>query len=74
MPEAHAEFLAQFADVALHDTFIDIFVEHAVDRAEDLGTLHALAAIAHQIFEDAPFTAGEVSAFSPSISGSRPSK
>jgi hypothetical protein len=70
--ELFAQLLAQLADVALDDVLLDLFVEDAVDRVEDLGLGDAAAALVRQIFEDAALAAGQGMTL-PSISGSRPS-
>src|SRR5260370_21582958 len=51
------ELLAQLADVALDHVLVDVLVEEAVHRIEDLRLGQAPAAAAQQIFENAPLTA-----------------
>src|ERR1700733_12350867 len=53
------ELFAQFADVALDDVFIDIFVEESVDGVEDLRLADAPSAAAQQKFQDPSLPAGK---------------
>src|SRR6218665_1538396 len=55
--ELLAQLLAQLADVAFHDVFLDVFVEDAVDRVEDLRLGEPAAAVCDQVFQDAALTA-----------------
>src|SRR5262249_41135363 len=55
--EPVAQLLAQLADVALDHVLLDLVVEDAVDRVENLGLGDAAAGIGRQIFEDAALSA-----------------
>jgi hypothetical protein len=56
--EAHrlAQFLAQFADMALDDAFLDLVVEETIDGVEYLIAGDAPTAVGRKIFEDAALT------------------
>src|SRR5690606_24033908 len=55
--ELLAQLLAQFADVAFDHVLLDVLVEDAVDRVEDLGLGKPAAAVGDQVFEDAALAA-----------------
>jgi hypothetical protein len=50
---------AQLADMALDDVFIDVFIENAVDRVENLRLGKTPAAVSSQTFENAPLSSGQ---------------
>src|SRR5690606_38849763 len=55
--ELLAQLLAQLADVAFHYILLDLFVEDAVDRIEDLGFGNAASTVGDEVFENATFAA-----------------
>ena len=57
--DAQAELLAQLADMAFHDHFVDILVENAVDRIEDLRLGHAPMRVLGKKLQNVPLAAGQ---------------
>src|SRR5690606_15206518 len=55
--ELLAQLLAQLADVTFHHILLNLFVEDAIDRIEDLGLGNAAAAVSDQVFENTALAA-----------------
>src|SRR5690606_33632134 len=54
------ELLAELRNVAFDYGLIDVFVQQAIDAIVDLRLRQAAAAVAHQVFEDAPLAARQM--------------